>query len=332
MKVTYTLDDNYIFPFIISAYSAYKNLSPDCVIEVIKVPSQSDAIGLSQEGESVCKDICDKLGLKLELKEVTVDSLDAKLRNFPAWDRFTQTTWLRYFALFSELYDPGGVLRYVEPDTIFMPKSHKFLNLRPSNSHILARRTGGHEKVTQLWMAEGQPNNGYFNCGVMIVDLDLWRKRHELENFQSCVHTAIEMNFKVIEQDALNLMIRGAQENLPDYLNAFPEEFNPTSTGIIHFAGGSKPWLYSNKMLRRKLDNNSLAAMKVWESLEAKVFRELKSNYPETHKQLKRMRKTLRPRSSKVFFDYFPNMISCNLVAYILRKRRSSRAARSLWG
>jgi hypothetical protein len=78
-------------------------------------------------------------------------------------------------------------------------------------------------------------------------------------------------------------------------------------------------------MWRRKLDSNSNAAMKVWDSLEAEVFMELKCSHSDTYKKVKKMRKTLKPQSSKIFFDNFPNMISSKIVVYIVRKRQSSK-------
>jgi len=84
----------------------------------------------------------------------------------------------------------------------------------------------------------------YFNSGMLLINLDLWRK-HGIE----------EKLFKVIrenpdklsyhDQDALNIVLLGDCKELPAKYNLLTEqasELNESNPLIVHFVGGGKPW------------------------------------------------------------------------------------------
>lgn len=91
---------------------------------------------------------------------------------------------------------------------------------------------------------------GYFNSGVLLTDAGTWRELSKdayeffLKNTVSCMHH---------DQSALNAVAGGRRVRLAprwNYLNAYFEwGLKPeASPEIIHFAGGSKPWLVSDHL------------------------------------------------------------------------------------
>ena len=84
----------------------------------------------------------------------------------------------------------------------------------------------------------------YFNSGMLLVDLDLWRK-HEIEKK---LFTFIRENpdkLLFAEQDALNVVLLGYCKSLPARYNLLAEHASAESDPhplIVHFVGGGKPW------------------------------------------------------------------------------------------
>ncbi|MEK9180196.1 MAG: glycosyltransferase family 8 protein [Patescibacteria group bacterium] len=90
----------------------------------------------------------------------------------------------------------------------------------------------------------------YFNAGVVLVDLELWRKSGTEEKLLRLLREH-QGKLRYHEQDALNLVLAGDYKELGMKYNfiaaAIPErayseeEPNPL---IVHFAGGGKPWYF----------------------------------------------------------------------------------------
>jgi lipopolysaccharide biosynthesis glycosyltransferase len=127
----------------------------------------------------------------------------------------------------TELWDEaqGDATLWARQDWMFPDMSHPYLR---------DRRQG-------LGMLPGDP---YFNSGVLVLNLDDWRK----ENLGAQV-----MNFlrdkgahcPWLDQDALNAVFRGRWRPLSARWNRYPAEvLQLESIGIIHYIGAdAKPWL-----------------------------------------------------------------------------------------
>lgn len=97
--------------------------------------------------------------------------------------------------------------------------------------------------------------NGYYNSGVIVIDLDKWRKANMVEqlllfvknNRSRFVDTgSANFVFKYPDQDLINILLNGKIKSLPKKWNTF---FNtiPVVTkdvGIVHYIGPIKPWHY----------------------------------------------------------------------------------------
>jgi len=107
----------------------------------------------------------------------------------------------------------------------------------------------GHH-LTQL----GLPvrNTGYFNSGVLVLSLDLWRKRNLSRNFSEARNALLlrggDPAFE--DQDILNVHLGESLQPLPEIWNflshSLDEKSGETdpkkSIRILHFAGAAKPW------------------------------------------------------------------------------------------
>jgi lipopolysaccharide biosynthesis glycosyltransferase len=109
--------------------------------------------------------------------------------------------------------------------------------------------------VTDLGM---RPEDGYFNSGVLLFDLEQWRRDHALEELLSYVSRNLE-RLRDPDQDALNACFSNRRQRLDYKWNLIrPFYRHPPALAlsgsildealaderIIHFNGRLKPWSY----------------------------------------------------------------------------------------
>jgi lipopolysaccharide biosynthesis glycosyltransferase len=121
---------------------------------------------------------------------------------------------------------------------------------------ILSSKGKCKEKVRNLsWNKE----YSYFNSGVLLLDLELWRQENYANKLTELV---VKRNFRHHDQDALNFLFMNNWAKLDLKWNVIPPIFNMNlkvvlntnlrakalvalkDMGIIHYAGGYKPWEY----------------------------------------------------------------------------------------
>jgi lipopolysaccharide biosynthesis glycosyltransferase len=151
-----------------------------------------------------------------------------------------------------------------------------------------------------------RPEVGYFNAGVLLIDLDQWRKTGALETALNYA-AAHPDRLNDIDQDALNACFHGRRKRLeykwnviwPFYRELLALPLSRTEieairqeARIIHFNGGSKPWSY--------LCNHPRAA----EYQRYLQMTEWRDFAPPDRTPLSRLRKSIRPwlpRKMKLF-------------------------------
>lgn len=126
-----------------------------------------------------------------------------------------------------ELWDEAnqGTPLLARQDWMFPVMSHPFLR----------ERCGG------LGM---EPEDPYFNSGVLVLDLEEWRVRQYGQRVLEFLR-ANSAHCPWPDQDALNAVFRGRWKPLDARWNRYPAEVERLeSAGIIHYIGGdAKPWL-----------------------------------------------------------------------------------------
>jgi len=95
------------------------------------------------------------------------------------------------------------------------------------------------------------PTVPYFNAGVLIIDLDSWRRAHVGERALSFI---AQYRPALMDQDALNAVVSGQWLELDPMWNTITYWFRSRSrqrrysallrrARIVHYAGHRKPWL-----------------------------------------------------------------------------------------
>jgi lipopolysaccharide biosynthesis glycosyltransferase len=101
--------------------------------------------------------------------------------------------------------------------------------------------------------------DGYFNSGVLLIDLEQWRRTRALDTALAYVEANPDLMTRDVDQEALNACFHGRRKRLQYKWNAiwlfFSEslslpleraeiEFVRREARVIHFNGSSKPWSY----------------------------------------------------------------------------------------
>lgn len=185
---------------------------------------------------------------------------DAQVATLPQMDRIGSVMWYRVF-LPQLLPDVERVL-YVDCDTIAKVDLEPLLNTDLADGALGAVRNvfepGQENHAARLGLGS---RLDYFNSGVMLMDLDVWRSERLGERVLEIARTRAR-DLKWPDQDALNLALAGRWRPLHPRWNAMNSLFYFDSLGgaftaqqqnevmswpgILHFEGGSfnKPWNY----------------------------------------------------------------------------------------
>lgn len=93
----------------------------------------------------------------------------------------------------------------------------------------------------------GDSDSNYFNAGVLLIDLDYWKKKDLNSEVFSVLEKRSSLNFQ--DQDILNLIFQDNWQLLPMTANVFVDNLQAPMKlvglehpMIIHFNGPQKPW------------------------------------------------------------------------------------------
>jgi len=140
---------------------------------------------------------------------------------------------------------------YFDIDILVMRRFTELFNVEPAKA--IAAVDHNHEKECER--LTGAPG-AYFNTGVFIANLDVWREIKLSEKIEKIVETRSD-DLLNLDQDALFLALHDNWQELPLIYNFYLMRFNPylenysgeldwnpdrIRPAIVHFAGPWKPW------------------------------------------------------------------------------------------
>ncbi len=217
--------------------------------------------GLASGDAARLRRIADKVGFALEVRRVDVPSTVVVTR----WA--SRATYGRL--LIPEVLSDRSCALYVDTDVLIVDSVRSLLEQKCDGSPVAAVRDAGTPVVAcgvclRGWDVLGIPGNReYFNSGVMLMDLHLWREL-DLGARAFAFLREFPEHARCWDQDALNVILADDWKRLDLRWNAFPmselttipgreyraEDVEPLeyllaledAAAIIHFAGATKPW------------------------------------------------------------------------------------------
>jgi len=144
-----------------------------------------------------------------------------------------------YYRLFLTEILPMNIQKvlYLDSDMLVLSDLAEVWEFDISNNALAAIPFKNEKRANALKIESDQ----YFNSGVMLVNLDFWRKNNSVLSFLRCM----EQSSNIIEywdQDVLNYVFSESVEFLNDKWNYCEIYDNNSEINILHFAGAHKPW------------------------------------------------------------------------------------------
>jgi len=258
-------------------YSTDNNYAPYCGISIISLLENNKeeniniyiiAYNISLESKISFQKIAEKYNVNIK----TIDIGDEIIRQCPVPNSdgyFTQANFIRLF-LTTILPELDKVI-YLDCDIIVKQDLSKLWNTDITNYSLGA--------VIDI-AAEHKRFEGYINSGVLLINLDYWRKNNIQQKFIEYIENGGVCDF--VDQDVINYELKGTilylsmkynvqtpfyfrKSRYPDY----QKEINKAiiDTAIIHYTYAVKPW---NKESLHPKTNTFLHYMRMseWKSMK----------------------------------------------------------------
>lgn len=232
VSISFGLDDNYVWPLLVSIYSGKEYFKKCSSIKILYDPNE-----LSQKSR-------DQIYMKLKSFGVHakfVISILPSQNN--ASGHISESAFLRINLpkLFKKdiLWFDADVLFLNDWESVFT----KFEEMSNSNDFVSARKHWPFERSenNQAIMKSGI---NYFNSGVLLINAKKWNSQQLDSRIQNALENYHNYGFEWADQCVLNYVIGSRYHLLEDKFNCPPVEYDAKTTKILHFAGSVKPWRY----------------------------------------------------------------------------------------
>lgn len=195
----------------------------------------------------------------------------------PSTDRWPVATWARIF-IPDLLPDEHGVVLYADIDLLFCRDLAELFHtpLEGKAIGVVLEHVSHEGSHFNERLAIPQTAPGYFNAGVMLMDLDVFRQQGLVQRIMSYAEANRE-KLTCLDQDALNGALAENLQRLHPKWNwhdgltrlllrrslhsksvrgsslqqAVEAALNP---GILHYQGPNKPWHYSYRLERKRYE------------------------------------------------------------------------------
>lgn len=250
MNLLFSIDDKFVDQLATVLLSIRLNTKP-CNIDIYVIQEQK----LQRTAELIA--FCAQLNINYH--PVIVDP--ELFRNAPTTDRYPT---IIYYRLLAHEMLPQNLhkILYLDADVLAINDIQELYNTDISNylyaSAIHSSITNATEIINKLRL-QNFDANGYYNSGVMLMNLDLVRKTVKDQDIFDYIraHTLL-----LPDQDVLNALYGNQIKEIPDELYNFDVRkdkiYETISSGqwtldwvikntvILHFCGRDKPWYVNN--------------------------------------------------------------------------------------
>lgn len=267
--------------------------APFCGVMLTSVfENTSDADAYVIVSESISDDNREKFHLLESKYGVTIRFIDVDRNIFSQMpigeERWPSEAYFRFVAP-DLLPEEIRKVIYFDCDIIVQCNLHELWDIPMDNNSVLVVPDIAVYNKKLLGHLDGFYSTEYFNSGMMVINLDYWRKY----NIRQQLFDAVLNNYEKVaypDQDGLNLILRDTKRTLPmaynfmpsallwDFFSAFPAEIKnyvmTVKPLIIHFSGHlPRPW---------HAQSYGLPFRSVWwEYVKKSPWKHMKETYPK---------------------------------------------------
>jgi lipopolysaccharide biosynthesis glycosyltransferase len=251
MYIVLACDDSYAQHLAVAAASILKHTAKPGAVCIYVL---SD--GISVERQQAIRDTIQALGGTVVILDVNSQSIQGFVSG-----HLSKAAYLR-LQIPELLPEKIEKAIYLDTDVVVLDDIAKLWNIdlagKPIGAvcdyGIMASQRMQKQKQDTLGLPAGQ---GYFNSGMLVMDLRLWRQQHYCEQVLTCIS---EHQFRHHDQDGLNKVFMDNWQEIPLPWNVIPPVFcfhfsvlkqrrfrylaaaAVRKPAIFHWAGRYKPW------------------------------------------------------------------------------------------
>lgn len=246
IDILFSTDDAYIKYLMVTLHSLFKNHTSDTTLTIHILDG-----GVSEENKKRVLSLSSSRHL-ISFIQIDTD----KYQNLPETDHLSKATWYRI--LIPEVLPSLRKILYLDIDILVLKDIVDLYNQDISEYIVGAVKEPCEEKLFHALNEKGK-NNTYFNAGVLLINLEAWRRNNLTKKCFSFIASHSD-NFKKIftclDQDVLNAVldvesikfISGKYNFMLTNTNLVPRD-----TSILHFVAQTKPWSNATYLPKRNL-------------------------------------------------------------------------------
>ncbi len=241
IPIFFSTDDNYIPYLDVAVSSLIANASKDYLYRITILNT-----GLKAENIAKIK-LNERPGVSIDFVDIS-RNLEKIMSHFKNVYHFSIVTYYRLFI--ASLFPQYDKILYLDCDIVVLGDISELYHT-PLGDNILGaapeqyvQNTGEFRHYAQS--ALGVDPDGYVNAGVLIMNLDAFRKNRIEEKFVTLI---TEYDFDLLDPDQayLNYLCQGKIHMLPNGWNKEPMPLAcEGKKNIVHYALYKKPWQYDD--------------------------------------------------------------------------------------
>jgi lipopolysaccharide biosynthesis glycosyltransferase len=249
IRVLTISDDAYSMPLAVMVRSLIEHHRPGRKLEITIVDG-----GISAENRQRLESSWKTAGPSDAITWRFVEPKYSDPKILPVWGRIPIVTYSRLLAA-DYTDDQTGRIVFLCPDTLILSDITALCKTDLKGAVIGAARDAYIPVVSAIdglsdWRNAGMTaETPYFNAGVLLIDLALWRSERISERALEYISRE-RRRLRQYDQDALNAVLAGRWSELDPRWQVHPRTWHalgvrpPADPWIVHFSGRLKPWLY----------------------------------------------------------------------------------------
>lgn len=256
IEIALCTDNNYAMPAGVMIYSILRNHGK-AAFHVI-VPSD-----FSQDNKNKLRDITDTFGAELSFISIS----DYDFSGFPVGqdDQPEHISIAAYYRLFLTELLPETIdkVMYLDCDLICQASLQEFWDTDLTGCPLACVQDIPFSGISEAIRLGYDEKLGYFNSGVLLINLKYWRQNNVLDGFIDFISTRRNL-VRYHDQDVLNCVFMGKVRFVHPKFNAQDRLFHQHNMGalpypdnevaearqnpaIVHFTYKNKPWILGNR-------------------------------------------------------------------------------------
>ena len=252
MNISFSIDNNYVPYCLITICSICENNKNE---EINFFILNRD---ISNNNKQLINDFVSKYNCNVTFLEIKIDLINT----FPINTQYQTNKYISietYFRLFLTELLPAEIEKiiYLDSDIIVCNSLKELWDTDISNVALAAVKDNEYYSVADYNRLRYEPKYGYFNAGVLLINLKYWREHQSYNKFMNYIRDNPE-RLKKHDQDVLNFIFYNEKKWLPlrynllvgfvckelpfpylEWDDIYEAQKNPC---IIHYSDKIKPW------------------------------------------------------------------------------------------